>query len=855
MAVAIAVVWGAAGFPASPAEAADLDEVQRLFRTGRYDECAAEAAREVAKGWRGDDWYVLKIRSELARGRYAEAGASLTEARKRYPASLTLDLLGREVRRYDARAGDGAEASSTLIERIVVNAPERYDSPDGRVALGRYFLLRGADPKKVLDRFYDPVMKQQPDFAEAFYAAAELALDKQDYSLAADTLRAAPKDAAEDPGFHLLKARALAEGDHAGSAAALAEALRINPRYVDGLLLKADGLVDGERYAEAAEALDRIDEVNPREPRAWAYRAVLAHLRGDHDGEESARRSALAPWAGNPEVDTLIGRKLAQKYRFAEGEASLRKALALDPQYPPARVQLAETLLRLGKETEGWKLVDEIFAADGYNVVAFNLTTLRDRLSKFRTLEADGLVVRMDPREADLYGDRVLALLKEARSTLGARYGAMPPTPLIVEIFPQKQQFAVRTFGLPGADGLLGVCFGPVITAISPASQGEHPSNWEAVLWHELCHAVTLTKTRNTMPRWLSEGISVYEEGLKNRAWATQTTPALRQALLGEKLTPLSRLSSAFLEAKTGQDLQFAYFESALAVEFLVEKAGFPALSQVLDDLGAGKNLDAALPSRTGTTLDQLDGEFAAFAKRKAEAVAPGATWEEVDLPAEADSAALTAWIAKHPTSHPGWRRLATRLVAEGKWPEAKAALLKYQALYPDYVGAENAYMLLAEVDKRLGDVPAERAVLEDLAARDGDATPAQARLIELDEAAGDWEGVAANSRRLLAVNPLIPAPHRALARAAEKLGRRDEAIAAYRSVALLDDTDPAQVHQSLAKLLREAGRPADARREVLKALEEAPRFLDAHRLLLEIVDADSSKPPETPRPKAEDAP
>ena len=85
--------------------------------------------------------------------------------------------------------------------------------------------------------------------------------------------------------------------------------------------------------------------------------------------------------------------------------------------------------------------------------------------------------------------------------------------PVIVEIFPAKKEFAVRTFGLPGADGFLGVCFGRVVTANSPASQGEHPSNWEAVLWHEYCHVVTLNKTHNKMPRWLSEGISVYEEG------------------------------------------------------------------------------------------------------------------------------------------------------------------------------------------------------------------------------------------------------------------------------------------------------------------------------------------------------
>src|SRR5262249_54319987 len=219
---------------------------------------------------------------------------------------------------------------------------------------------------------------------------------------------------------------------------------------------------------------------------------------------------------------------------------------------------------------EGWRLVDEIFTTDSYNVVAFNLITLRDLFAKFRTLQEDGIVVKMDPREADLYGPRVLALLKRAKATLSARYHVTLPSPVIVEIFPQKKEFAVRTFGLPGADGLLGVCFGRVITANSPASQGEHPANWEAVLWHELCHAVTLTKTHNKMPRWLSEGISVYEEGKQDPAWATSLTPQFRAMILGKDLTPLSQLSAAFLAPKSPIHIQFAYFESALAVEFLI---------------------------------------------------------------------------------------------------------------------------------------------------------------------------------------------------------------------------------------------------------------------------------------------
>src|SRR5439155_4177413 len=188
----------------------------------------------------------------------------------------------------------------------------------------------------------------------------------------------------------------------------------------------------------------------------------------------------------------------------------------LAPQFLPAKMQLAQDLLRLGEETEGWKLADDVYRADEYSVVAHNLATLQENLSQFRTLEAEGFVVRMDAREAEIYGRRVLDLLQRAKSVLCAKYEVTLERPIIVELFPRQQDFAIRTFGLPGGAGFLGVCFGTVITANSPASQTASPSCWEATLWHEFCHAVTLNKTSNKMPRWLSEGISVYEERQAN---------------------------------------------------------------------------------------------------------------------------------------------------------------------------------------------------------------------------------------------------------------------------------------------------------------------------------------------------
>ena len=221
----------------------------------------------------------MKIKTELARGRDKEAIAALEEALVRFPASISLHLLASQVYRQTGqaaeaarRARDAGEADSKLSSALL----------DGRglVTIGRLFLLRGADARKVLDQFYDVVTKQAPEFVEGYFATAEMALEKEDYALAAETLRKAPKEAAADPRFHYLMARALANDDRAGTAQGACRGPQDQPADMsDSLLLQADELIDGERYAEAEQVLKQVFEVNPREPRAFAYQAVLAHLR------------------------------------------------------------------------------------------------------------------------------------------------------------------------------------------------------------------------------------------------------------------------------------------------------------------------------------------------------------------------------------------------------------------------------------------------------------------------------------------------------------------------------------------------------------------------------------------------
>jgi tetratricopeptide (TPR) repeat protein len=240
--------------------------------------------------------------------------------------------------------------------------------------------------------------------------------------------------------------------------------------------------------------------------------------------------------------------------------------------------------------------------------------------------------------------------------------------------------------------------------------------------------------------------------------------------------------------------------------------------------------------------LNQLDREFEEYAAKRVEAMAPEATWEELDLPASADSAALAAWLKDRPKNVPALQRYAARLIREQKYREALDVAKQLQELFPGDIGGGNAHAIMAAAYRELGDTEAERKALEWIAEHDGDASDAHLRLIELGEEAGDWKSVESNARRMLAVNPLIVAPHRAMAKASEQLGNRGEAIRSYRALLKFDTTDPADNHFRLARLLHQEGKNDEAKRQVLLALDEAPRYQDAHRLLLKLVPADENK-------------
>ena len=843
--VAIVIVFMA--FTSWCAAAEDIADAQQMVRTGKYTAAIEDATKGVeAEPWR-EGWWLVKARGELITGKYEDALATVEAGAKRHADSAVLRLMEVQALRFNNRPDDAQAALAALTEQAE-QSPWRFRDAANRVALGRAMLMNGADARQVLENYYDKAKKDAPESAEPYLASGELALEKHDYGLAIEAFSNAAKRIPDDPEVYFGLARAY-ENDSEKASEALDRALKKNPEHVGSLLLQAENLIDREAYAKASELLDKVLKVNPHEAKAWAYRSVLAHLAGDSKGEREARAQGLAVWATNPEVDYVIGERLSSKYRFAEGAAYQRQALSFAPTYRPARVQLCQDLLRLGQEEAGWALAAKVFEEDPYNVVAFNLMELRDHLAKFKELKNDHFLLRMDEREAQIYGDRAMALLERARTKLCAEYGAELGGPVTVEIFPRQQDFAIRTFGLPGGAGFLGVCFGPVVTVNSPASRMAHPADWEAILWHEFCHSVTLHVTRNKMPRWLSEGISVYEERKEDPAWGQVMNPQYRELILDGGATPVSQLSGAFMKPPSPMHLQFAYYESSMVVRYIVEQFGAPALNAILTDLGESVPINDALAKHT-EPIGKLDEHFEAWITDLAKNLAPGADLEHPKLALDADAAAMAAWNKDHPTNFWGLLGEGRALLSASKWEAAKKPLTRAIELYPGYAQAGGPYLLLAAAHRELKETKQERAMLERHVALDADAIQPRLRLIEIARAAGEWSAVRKYAEQIIAVNPLLPAPHRALAAAAEESKDRKVAITARRTLLMLDTLDVAEQRYRLAKLLAEDGQLPAARSEVVRSLEEAPRYRAALALLLEV----SRKMDAAPRPASRPA-
>src|SRR5262249_16800128 len=164
-----------------------------------------------------------------------------------------------------------------------------------------------------------------------------------------------------------------------------------------------------------------------------------------------------------------------------------------------------------------------------------------------------------------------------------------------------------RNAGLPGMIGALGACFGRVVTMDSPRARPPGEFQWEATLWHELAHVITLQMSNQRLPRWLSEGLSTYEEKRARPEWARQMDTEFVAMLNHDGAIKLRDLNAAFQNPKL---ISIAYYQGGLLVEHLMSVYGDDGIRKLLRAYGQGLDTDAAFKAALNTSFDGLQAGF-----------------------------------------------------------------------------------------------------------------------------------------------------------------------------------------------------------------------------------------------------
>ncbi|MBL9185665.1 MAG: tetratricopeptide repeat protein [Verrucomicrobiaceae bacterium] len=814
-------------------EERNLGPVAELLAKGDYELVARIGEAAVEKGLKAADWRIMRFKALAELGQVEAALAEASEALKSYPDNLELLML-----RHDLASQQGHdEVKKDSLTRL--NAAAKAKAPKDRtalelVSLGRAAVVLGADAQKVIAQYFKAAQTKDAKLEEAYLAEGHLAFEKDDAKRAADVFRAGLKAHGETANLRFGLAKAFSTSDREKAVENLVKVLELNPHHKAAHLLRAELLIGGEKFVEAEKAIQVVLDKDEQHPEAWALRAVVAQLfHADAKKVAEARGEALKRWSKNPAVDHLIGRCLSRAYRFAESAAHQRQALEFDAKYLPAKVQLCHDLLRLGEEEEAWKLAAAVREEDGYNTQAHNLGLLEKEMGGYVTKSFPDFILKMPKRDWPIYGERALSLLREAKAVLAPKYGLDLKRPVLVEFFGAQSDFAIRTFGALGGQGMLGVCFGTVVTMNSPGSLANGRNNWESTLWHEFCHVITLSVTKNRMPRWLSEGISVYEERQRDPSWGMPMDATFREmALDEEKLTPFSQLSGAFMNAKSQDDILFAYYESSQAVEYLLDTYGKEKFQGILRDLAAGKRVNDAIAANC-EDVDAIEKRFAAFISGKAKAFGALADWNE-PKPEELnpfDDSTFSEFLKTHPTSLWALQRHAEDAIKAKNWPEVLETGKKIASLVPEDFSAEGGHALQVMALREMKREDEEIAVLRRIAAGSSSAQSAFLRLIELDLPKQRWNEVLTNARRVTALNPFLVTAQKALAEANAALNQPAESIQAWERVLILDPGSAAQTHFKLAQLWKPTDTPK-ARRHLLDSLSLAPRNREGLEML-----------------------
>jgi tetratricopeptide (TPR) repeat protein len=593
------------------------------------------------------------------------------------------------------------------------------------------------------------------------------------------------------------------------------KALELDPKFVQAHELMANLALEDSDTAAALKQADQAIGLSSDALDGMAIHAAAEVLadRSPDDWFDKIRR--VNPSYG--EAYALVAHHLVLNRRYQDGIAYYRKAVELDPELWSARSELGINLMRLGQEDEARRELELCYANGFRDAATVNSLRLLDSYKNFVTFKDGTLILKLQKKEADLLRPYFETVAKQAMATYEKKYKFKLPGPVQVEVYPDHEDFAVRTLGMPGL-GALGVTFGAVVAMDSPSGRKAGDFNWASTLWHEMSHVYILTMTNHRVPRWFAEGLAVHEETQASPEWGDRVTPEILVAIRDKKLLPVTDLDRGFVRPEYEAQVIVSYYQAGRICDYIQGRWGADKLLEMAHSFAKVEPTVDVIQQDLGISAGDFDHQFLA--------------WLDADVGKTA--ANFDQW-------HKGLKDLA-QAAKEHHNEEVIADGQQIRVLYPDYVYDANPYEFLAGAYQAQGNKKEAAAVLTDYEKRGGHDPDTLKELASLEEELGSPGEAAATLDRINDIYPHDEQLHRKLGELWLAQSNFPGAIREYSAVLATHPIDVTSARFELAQAYWAAGQKDKAKENVLEALESAPDYRPAQKLLLQLEDDDKGK-------------
>lgn len=713
-------------------------------------------------------------------------------------------------------AGDraGARREYEALAQLLVDRSDQLTSRQIAIVAEAITMLGVEEPQLFRDALiaYDRAIAKDPDNLEARVQLAELFLEKYNSADAKRTLgEVFVRNRSYVPAL-LLEAKRRDFDHEPGADSVLAVALGLEPENVKGRVLRARFLADAEDFTGARREIDRALRADASSAEALATGFALSVAVGDTGANMTYGRRFAQLYPASADAHVAVAEQLARVRQYGAAASWARDGTRIDSTNWAAYSALGLNLLRVGDIDAGRAALERSFKGDPYNVWVKNTLDLLDTFNQYDVVSQGQFRFMIDKAESGIIGLYLKELATRAFSTFSTRYGFTPTQPIRMEVYRSHADFSVRTVGLAGI-GALGVSFGNTVAFDSPAAKDAGPFNWASTAWHELAHTFTLGATNNRVPRWLSEGLSVFEERRGRPGWGQNVSPGFLQAYAEGKIKPPSRLNDGFIRPSFPQEVIYSYYAASLVCELIARDHGERALMDLLRAYRDGAGTEQAFRRVLRTDMTAFDRRFDAYVRER-------------------------FGHAMQVLRDRSWAQQVQRgrsLMRRGDTLSAIEPLDRARSMWPEYGGGDGPYPLLARALIAAGNQKRAAGVLSMMVSLGDVPFETHVSLADLLLQTGDTAAAASALESAMFMNPYEIAQHEKLAMLYARLGEHHKAVRERTAVVVLNPVDRAEAWYQLAAAQRAAGAPQDARRSVLRALEDAPHFERAQDLLLQL--------------------